>query len=57
MMLRFSRILLVFAALVCGWCGPAGAEPRADRCVILVTIDGLANFYLDDPAGRHAHDP
>ncbi len=49
MTLRFSRILLVFAALVCVWCGPAGAQPRADRCVILVTIDGLANFYLDDP--------
>jgi predicted AlkP superfamily pyrophosphatase or phosphodiesterase len=49
MMLRFPRILLVFTALLCGWCGPAGAEPHADRCVILVTIDGLANFYFDDP--------
>jgi len=25
------------------------AEPRADRCVILVSVDGLAGFYLDDP--------
>lgn len=25
------------------------AEPRADRCVILISVDGLANFYLDDP--------
>lgn len=24
-------------------------EAHADRCVILVSIDGLANFYLDDP--------
>lgn len=26
-----------------------GAEPHADRCVILVSVDGLAGFYLDDP--------
>lgn len=25
------------------------AEPHKDRCVILVSIDGLANFYIDDP--------
>lgn len=25
------------------------AEPHDDRCVILVSVDGLANFYLDDP--------
>ena len=24
-------------------------EPQADRCVILISVDGLANFYLDDP--------
>ena len=29
-------------------CGRLAAEPHADRCVILVTIDGLANFYLND---------
>jgi predicted AlkP superfamily pyrophosphatase or phosphodiesterase len=27
----------------------AAAEPSKDRCVILVSVDGLANFYLDDP--------
>lgn len=27
----------------------AKAEPHADRCVIMVTIDGFANFYVDDP--------
>ena len=27
----------------------AVAEPRSDRCVIMVTIDGFANFYMDDP--------
>lgn len=25
------------------------ADPARDRCVILVSIDGLAGFYLDDP--------
>lgn len=25
------------------------AEAHDDRCVILVSVDGLANFYLDDP--------
>lgn len=25
------------------------AEPAKDRCVILVSVDGLAGFYLDDP--------
>jgi predicted AlkP superfamily pyrophosphatase or phosphodiesterase len=24
-------------------------EPHSDRCVILISVDGLANFYLDDP--------
>lgn len=27
----------------------ARAEPRKDRCVILISVDGLAGFYLDDP--------
>jgi predicted AlkP superfamily pyrophosphatase or phosphodiesterase len=27
----------------------AAAEPRKDRCVILISVDGLAGFYLDDP--------
>jgi len=30
-------------------CASASAEPHADRCVVLVSIDGLAGFYLDDP--------
>src|SRR5436309_10686201 len=25
------------------------AAPQTDRCVILVSVDGLAGFYLDDP--------
>jgi len=26
----------------------AQAEPRTDQCVVLVTVDGLADYYLDD---------
>ena len=25
------------------------AEPHQDRCVILISVDGLAGFYFDDP--------
>ncbi|MCA9000172.1 MAG: alkaline phosphatase family protein [Planctomycetaceae bacterium] len=24
-------------------------NPQTDRCVVLISVDGLANFYLDDP--------
>ena len=48
-----TRILrcLVVVAVVAGWlwCDRAAAQPQADRCVILVTVDGLANCYLNDP--------
>lgn len=27
---------------------PANAQPRHDRCVVLVSVDGLAHFYVDD---------
>ncbi len=41
---RLVSILLLFAAA-------AAADDSAakDRCVVLVSLDGLANFYLDDP--------
>lgn len=47
-LLRATLILITVWALAAN---PRtdGAEPRTDRCVIMVTIDGLANFYLDDP--------
>jgi len=28
------------------------AEPRTDRIVVMMSVDGLANFYLDDPAAE-----
>jgi len=49
--MRTARILAVLACLA-AWLLAAEclrAEPQADRCVILVSVDGLANFYLDDP--------
>jgi len=46
-------LLLIVATLVCfGLQNLAGfglESPRKDRTVVLVSIDGLANFYLDDP--------
>lgn len=49
--LKCLRILTVFVVtlgmLVLGRL--AVAEPHQDRCVILVSVDGLANFYLDEP--------
>ncbi len=42
--------ILVFAvAVVATVAVPGRAEPREDRCVILISVDGLAGFYLDDP--------
>lgn len=44
----FSTILTILTITV--WAIPThAAEPHDDRCVILVSVDGLANFYLDDP--------
>lgn len=34
------------------WTSPAEAAPRSDRCVILISVDGLAGFYLDDPRAQ-----
>jgi len=39
------RVTVILAALLV----PAFAEPRADRTVILVSVDGLAHYYFDDP--------
>jgi predicted AlkP superfamily pyrophosphatase or phosphodiesterase len=46
-----SLILFTLAAILGGCCATflAAAEPGKDRCVILVSVDGLADFYFDDP--------
>ena len=48
-MFRFFRMLLALAVILAWSCSEVAAEPHQDRCVIMVTIDGLANFYIDDP--------
>lgn len=30
----------------------ASAAPRMDRCVVLISVDGLAGFYFDDPRAQ-----
>ena len=42
------RFAIAFAAAL-SFIRPAGAAAAEDRCVILISVDGLANFYLDDP--------
>jgi len=52
-MIHPLRCLAAFgASLILGLLTPLigqTAEPRVDDCVILISVDGLANFYLDDP--------
>ena len=42
--LIFALLLVMFPAS-----GFSADKPHTDRCVVLVSVDGLANFYLDDP--------
>lgn len=45
-----SRIVLLYLITASFMTvNPVQSAPREDRCVILISVDGLANFYLDDP--------
>lgn len=48
---RFSRILVLFGVGITWLSQPAFAADR-DRIVALMSIDGLANFYMDDSAAE-----
>jgi hypothetical protein len=48
LMFSLFRRMAVLAVLLISLTA-AQAAPQHDRCVVLVSIDGLANFYLDDP--------
>ncbi|HWL09475.1 MAG TPA: ectonucleotide pyrophosphatase/phosphodiesterase [Planctomicrobium sp.] len=49
-MIRFTLLAPCFLILLTCWQLPlSAAEPKADHCVVLISVDGLANFYLDDP--------
>src|SRR3954452_14764003 len=47
-------VLSLIAYLACGCESASAAAPAADsdRIVVLMSIDGLANFYMDDPAAE-----
>ena len=48
--MRLFRTGWTCCALLTVWMGASvAAEPHRDRCVILISVDGLANFYYDDP--------
>lgn len=49
--LQHAACLLVLTVMLLGVLSgpPVAAEPQTDSCVILVSVDGLAHFYLDDP--------
>lgn len=52
--MRNALALLLFACCCCGAAtvqppGSMAAEPHKDRCVIMVSVDGLAGFYRTDP--------
>jgi predicted AlkP superfamily pyrophosphatase or phosphodiesterase len=46
--MRFHLTYLLVAFVAAGLCA-AEPGPHRDRCVILISVDGLANFYFDDP--------
>jgi predicted AlkP superfamily pyrophosphatase or phosphodiesterase len=48
-MVKVIRKLLALAVVLAWSWSAVAVEPHKDRCVIMVTIDGLANFYIDDP--------
>lgn len=41
--------VLAVVVVAFGVVGEAWAGPRQDQCVVLVSVDGLAGFYVDDP--------
>jgi len=41
--------LLVFAIAAISFQGASAAPPASDRHVILISVDGLAHYYFDDP--------
>src|SRR6476659_6822220 len=42
----------IFFASQCETASAAVPTPDPDRIVVLMSVDGLANFYMDDPAAE-----
>lgn len=52
-MIRFvARSILVLALVCCSQAASSQTRPANDRLVILVSVDGLASYYMDDPKAR-----
>ena len=50
MFMLVCRPIALAIVLITLLAAPAARRaPHQDRCVVLLSIDGLANFYLDDP--------
>ena len=54
--IRVGRVVSAIASAACvaGLPAATGAEQASpakptDRCVVLISVDGLAGYYLDDP--------
>jgi len=48
MLCRCQSAIVIACVFVFSHCSSA-AEPLQDGCVVMISVDGLANFYLDDP--------
>ena len=44
--------LIILVALRCGTASALAPTADPDRIVVLMSVDGLANFYMDDPAAE-----
>ncbi len=52
MIMQTRRILVLLGALAAVWCSSGKAAEKiepSDRVVVMISVDGLAGFYLDDP--------
>jgi predicted AlkP superfamily pyrophosphatase or phosphodiesterase len=43
-------LCIAFLSVLPAFC--SGAEPLRDGCVVLISVDGLANFYFNDPRAQ-----
>lgn len=46
-MKKLLAIFLLFLRAICA--ARASAEPASDRIVVMISVDGLAHYYFDDP--------
>ena len=44
-----TKLFLLFLALTCAFSASHALPPAADRIAVLISVDGMAQYYLDDP--------